>query len=231
MKAMNKKKNLLQVEHLSKSFGEQEVLKDLSFELEEGLSVSIEGPSGSGKSTFLNILGTLDLPDSGTVLFKGQNLALLSDSERSVFRNKHIGFVFQMHHLLPQCTVMENVLLPALGTSASKTDRATVQRAREILDSLGMTEHSHKFPAQLSGGECQRTAFARALINQPELILADEPTGSLDQESAEKLGDELIKLNRVFRTTLIVVTHSAALAQKMQKRYALKNKSLQSLNH
>lgn len=231
MKAMNKKKTILQVEHLSKSFGEQEVLKELSFELEEGLSVSIEGPSGSGKSTFLNILGTLDLPDRGRVLFKGQNLALLSEAERAFFRNKHIGFVFQMHYLLPQCTVLENVLLPALGVHASKTDQATIQRAREILDSLGMIEHSHKFPAQLSGGECQRTAFARALINQPELILADEPTGSLDQESAEKLGNELIKLNRHFHTSLIVVTHSGTLAQKMQKRYALNNKGLQSLNH
>lgn len=228
---MNKKKTILQVEHLSKSFGEQEVLKELSFELEEGLSVSIEGPSGSGKSTFLNILGTLDLPDRGRVLFKGQNLALLSETERAFFRNKHIGFVFQMHYLLPQCTVLENVLLPALGAHASRADQATIQRAREILDSLGMIEHSHKFPAQLSGGECQRTAFARALINQPELILADEPTGSLDQESAEKLGNELIKLNQLFHTSLIVVTHSGTLAKKMQKRYALHNKGLQSLNH
>ena len=206
---------ILKVENISKRYDSQIVLDSVSFEIEKGNSAAIVGPSGSGKTTFLNIIGALDVPDSGSVIFNNQNLRSLSENEKSAFRNKHIGFVFQMHYLLPQLTVFENVLIPTLTYTNKADKQAAEKRATLLLDTLGMINHRDKLLGQLSGGECQRTAFARALINQPELILADEPTGSLDAKVADTLSSELIRLNKEFGTTLLVVTHSEHLAQKM----------------
>jgi ABC-type lipoprotein export system ATPase subunit len=223
---INQNMSILKFENISKSFGNQLIINELSVEIQQGETVAIVGPSGSGKTTFLNIAGALDVADSGKVLFKNQDISSMSENERSTFRNKNIGFVFQQHYLLPQCTVLENVLIPTL-TYSNKTDKlAAAKRAEELLEKLGMLEHRHKLPGQLSGGECQRTAFVRALINEPELILADEPTGSLDEESAAKLSLELIQLNKELNTTLIVVTHSMNLAQQMNTVLQLRNHNL-----
>ena len=225
-KEINKIVPVLKFENISKSFGNQLILNNLSIEIEKGDTVAIVGPSGSGKTTFLNIVGALDVADSGKVLFKNQDISSMTEKERSEFRNKNIGFVFQQHYLLPQCTVLENVLIPTL-TYTNKADKLeAAKRAEHLLEKLGMFEHRHKLPGQLSGGECQRTAFVRALINEPELILADEPTGSLDEESAAKLSSELIQLNKELNTTLIVVTHSMNLAQQMNTVLFLKQHNL-----
>jgi len=223
---INKIVPILKFENISKSFGSQLILKNLSIEIQKGDTVAILGPSGSGKTTFLNIAGALDVADSGKVLFNNQDISSMSEKERNAFRNKNIGFVFQQHYLLPQCTVLENVLIPTL-TYTNKADKLkAAKRAEQLLEKLGMFEHRHKLPGQLSGGECQRTAFVRALINEPELILADEPTGSLDEESAAKLSSELIQLNKELITTLIVVTHSMNLAEQMNTVLFLKQHNL-----
>lgn len=214
---------ILVFENIRKSYSNQLILNDVNIEIFKGEKLAIVGPSGSGKTTFLNIAGALDVPDSGKVLFNNADISKLSETERSVFRNKHVGFVFQHHYLLPQCTVLENVLLPTLTYSDKNDVKSAKIRALDLLEKLGMSAHSNKLPSQLSGGECQRTAFARALINQPELILADEPTGSLDEENAEKLADELIRLNTEFKTTLLVVTHSNKLATQMERVLHLKH--------
>ena len=225
-KEINKIVPVLKFENISKSFGNQLILNNLSIEIHKGETVAILGPSGSGKTTLLNIAGALDVADSGKVLFNNQDISSMSEKERSAFRNKNIGFVFQQHYLLPQCTVLENVLVPTL-TYTNKVDKlAVAKRAEVLLEKLGMLEHRHKLPGQLSGGECQRTAFVRALINEPELILADEPTGSLDEESAAKLSSELIQLNKELNTTLIVVTHSMKLAEQMNTVLFLKQHNL-----
>jgi ABC-type lipoprotein export system ATPase subunit len=218
--------SILKFENISKSFGNQLILNNISIEIQKGETVAIVGPSGSGKTTFLNIAGALDVADSGKVLFNNQDISSYNEKQRSDFRNKNIGFVFQQHYLLPQCTVFENILTPTL-TYSNKADKlAAANRAEVLLEKLGLIEHRNKLPGQLSGGECQRTAFARALINQPELILADEPTGSLDEESATKLTKELISLNNDFNTTLIVVTHSMKLAEQMNTVLFLKQHNL-----
>lgn len=217
---------MLKAINLYKSFGNQLILDNASFEISKGSTAAIVGPSGSGKTTFLNIAGTLDVPDAGSVFFNDRDISLMTDDERSDFRNKHIGFVFQMHYLLPQCSALENVLLPTLTYINNADKIAARKRAEELMDRLGIIAHKDKLPGQLSGGECQRTAFARALINQPELILADEPTGSLDEESAANLSTELISLNKELNTTLIVVTHSMELAGKMNDIWHLKKHKL-----
>lgn len=217
---------LLKFDNISKSYGNQCILKHFSLEIEKGESLAIVGPSGSGKTTFLNIAGALDIPDTGNILFNNLDISRMTDNERSAFRNKNVGFVFQMHYLLPQCTVFENVLIPTLTYNNTSDKINAVNRAKVLLERLGMMEHRDKLPGQLSGGECQRTAFVRALINQPELILADEPTGSLDEESAAVLSSELINLNKELNTTLIVVTHSIKLAEQMNRVLYFKNHQL-----
>lgn len=212
---------MLSTEQLSKAYEHQQVLRNVNFSIQKGESAAIVGPSGTGKTTLLNIVGTLDVPDSGKVLFKGEDISKLNEQQRTQFRNRHIGFVFQMHHLLPQCTVLENVLIPTLTISDKNARTALRKRASELLELVGMAAHSNKLPGQLSGGECQRTAFARALIHQPELILADEPTGSLDEESAEVLTNKLLQLNNELNTTLIVVTHSLQLASRLDSMWQL----------
>ncbi len=197
------------------------VLKDISLQIARGESIAVVGPSGSGKSTLLNIIGSLDRPSAGEVIFEGQNLADLNESDLAEFRNRKIGFVFQLHHLLPQCTVLENVLIPTLAFKSIETSNVLEDRAKKLLDKVGLSGHADHRPGQLSGGEQQRVAVVRAMINKPQLILADEPTGSLDQEAAENLGELLVSLNREEDVTLIVVTHSLKLADHMDKIYNL----------
>jgi lipoprotein-releasing system ATP-binding protein len=208
------------------------VLNQLGLTVARGASLAIIGPSGSGKSTLLQIIGTLDRATSGEVLLEGKNLATLTDLEVAAVRNQQIGFVFQAHYLLPQCTVLENVLVPTLARNNSeirnpKSEMETAAaRAERLLKRVGLGERLHHRPGQLSGGERQRAAVVRALINRPQLLLADEPTGALDQTSATALGQLLVELNQEEGVTLIVVTHALDLAKRMQRVMELQNGKL-----
>jgi len=206
---------------------QRDVLADISIKIDAGDSVAIVGPSGSGKSTLLNIIGTLDAPSSGIVLFKGEDVAGFDEKRLAKTRSRGIGFVFQFHHLLPQLSLIENVLLPAIPLQGKANGKAISERAMELLDSVGLAERVHQRPGQLSGGECQRAALVRALINRPELILADEPTGSLDQDSAAQLGDLLLDINKKHNVAIVVVTHSLTLAEKMKSIYRLSHGKLE----
>ena len=211
----------LVVENLTRRFptrgGALSVLRGVSLTMNAGEAVAVTGPSGSGKSTLLQIIGTLDEPTAGTVTLDGVNPFRLREAELAAFRNRKIGFVFQDHHLLPQCTVLENVLIPTLVTPG--LDRAqTEQAARQLLDQVGLAQRLDHRPAELSGGERQRVAIARALILKPPLLLADEPTGNLDRKTAREIADLLMALHRAAKTILIVVTHSAELAATLPKR-------------
>jgi len=197
------------------------VLDKISLEIEQGESAAIVGPSGSGKSTLLNIIGTLDRPTNGQVLLEGRDIAQLDEKQLASARNRQIGFVFQAHHLLPQCTVLENVLVPTLVCDDAALRESAPERAQRLLKRVGLGERTHHRPGQLSGGERGRAAVVRALINQPRLLLADEPTGSLDRAAGEELARLLLDLNREERVTLIVVTHATDLAQKMGRRFQL----------
>lgn len=208
---------MLHVDHLYKSYPTPaeplEVLSDVSFELEDGQSLAIVGPSGAGKSTLLQILGTLDRPTSGSVTLAGCNPFALAPNDLAGFRNRKIGFIFQDHHLLPQLTVMENVLIPALASGTPTQDDQS--RAEELLQRVGLSTRTTHLPGELSGGERERVAVARALLNRPALILADEPTGNLDRRTADSIADLLLELQRDEQAILITVTHSQALAEKM----------------
>ena len=224
---------LLKLENISKSFGagdettRRNVLKALSFDMNEGESVAILGPSGSGKTTLLNIIGSLDFPDEGYVKFRDKKITDLPNRELDEFRNQKIGFVFQFHHLLPQCTLLENVLIPSLmiRDKAIRTERA--ERAERLLKRVGIWDHRDKLPGKMSGGECQRAAVVRAIINQPALLLADEPTGALDGENVEIMIDLLTDLNKNDGLALMVVTHSRILASKMSKTYIIQDGKLE----
>jgi ABC-type lipoprotein export system ATPase subunit len=217
---------LLKLENISKSYSKERVILDqLSLEINAGERIAIVGPSGSGKTTLLNLIGTLDRPDSGKMFFENQDLSGFSDQKLAQFRNEKIGFVFQMHHLLPQLTLLENILLPTL-TDKKLQGNETLERAQKLIKRMGLSEVSHQKPSELSGGECQRTAVARALINRPGLILADEPTGALDHKSSGILADLLVELNKEEGVTLIVVTHSLELAKKMERIYLLESGKL-----
>jgi lipoprotein-releasing system ATP-binding protein len=219
----------LLVNHLGKDYptrsGPLVVLRDISLELQRGEAMAVMGPSGSGKSTLLHILGTLDRPTSGTVQLAERDPFALSEPELADFRNRHIGFVFQDHHLLPQCSVLENVLIPTLV--ARDGPAASEALARKLLDRVGLSGRLEHRPAELSGGERQRVAVARALIRQPMLLLADEPTGNLDRRSAQAVGELLLELQRQEQTTLVVVTHSAELARTFPRRLEMADGSLQ----
>ena len=191
------------------------VLKEVSLEVAAGESLAIVGPSGSGKSTLLQIMGTLDRPTSGSVALDGQDLGALDEQQLAAVRNRQIGFVFQAHYLLPQCSVLENVLVPTLACAEARLRDGAGERAERLLQRVGLGERKSHRPGELSGGERQRVAVVRALINQPQLLLADEPTGSLDHTSAQQLGQLLLELNREEGVTLIVVTHALDLAQRM----------------
>jgi ABC-type lipoprotein export system ATPase subunit len=198
------------------------VLDGIGLRVDAGESLAVVGPSGCGKSTLLNIIGGLDRPTSGTVTLEGRDLVGLSEDALADLRNSLIGFVFQQHHLLPQCTVLENVLLPTLAARRSRAQRqADAARAETLLERVGLADRRNHRPGQLSGGESQRAAVVRALINRPRLLLADEPTGSLDHASARALGDLLVALNRAEGVALVVVTHSLELAGRMGAGYAL----------
>jgi len=199
------------------------VLDGIDFELANGASASVVGPSGSGKSTLLNLIGALDTPSSGHVFLEGQDLATCSSDELAEIRNRKVGFVFQAHHLLPQCNVWENVLIPTLAASNEVLRDGAPDRARRLLERVGLGARLHHRPSQLSGGERQRVAVVRALINEPRILLADEPTGSLDRVSAEQLGELLAEMNRELGVALLVVTHSVELAHRMQRRLELRD--------
>lgn len=219
---------LLELRSVSKSYPGPTpvpVLREAELTVIPGESVAIVGPSGSGKSTLLNLLGTLDTPDSGSVWFEGRDLTGLSPKELANLRNRRIGFIFQNHHLLPQCTVLENVLVPTLAEQRSAPS-ASVARARQLLDRVGLGHRMDHTPGRLSGGERQRTAVVRALINSPALLLADEPTGALDRVSAGEITRLLTELNRTDELTLIVVTHSAELAGRMGRAVELRDGQL-----
>jgi len=222
---------LLKVENLSKEYstpaGPLRIVSDVSLTLPPGSAVSIMGPSGSGKSTLLYMIGALEPPSSGKVTLKGQNPFLLNAKELAAFRNQQIGFVFQDHCLLPQCSVIENVLTPTMVAAVANGE--PTRRATELLKQVGLSERLDHRPAQLSGGEKQRAALARALIMKPQLLLCDEPTGNLDQKSAEMVADLLLETHQNAGTILIVVTHSKELAARFPQRFELKNQHLEPL--
>ncbi len=201
------------------------ILDNISLELQPGASIAITGPSGSGKSTLLNLMGLLDTPSRGHILFDNVDMAGLSSDQMARMRSTKIGFVFQLHHLLPQCTVLENVLVPTLAVKNISAVQSR-QRALELLEVVGLKGLINQYPAALSGGERQRTAVVRALINQPGVILADEPTGSLDSDSAQMLIELLSNLNREQKVTLVLATHNSALARQMGQLYNLNNGTL-----
>lgn len=224
---------ILTLTNISKSFLQRGVVLDnLNLEVEEGDSVSISGPSGSGKTTLLHIIGLLDRPDSGEVLFRGKPVLKYSPDESALYRNKNIGFVFQDHLLLPYLTIFENILLPLLASKISDEDfRRKADRAKQMMETTGITGISGKYPYQISGGEAQRATLIRALVNQPSILLADEPTGSLDRKNAENLGDLLTGLNRDYGITLILATHSDSLARRMKVHYNLSEGKLIDSNN
>jgi lipoprotein-releasing system ATP-binding protein len=213
---------MLEVRNLSKEYpmpGQPlRVLTEINFSLRAGTAVSIVGPSGSGKSTLLYILGALEPPTAGQVLLGGKNPYEMDEKTLAAFRNESIGFVFQDHHLLPQCTVLENVLLPTL---VSQPDASVQKRARDLLDEVGLSPRIHHRPQELSGGERQRVALARALIRRPQLVLCDEPTGNLDHASAEAITSLLLDLHKNQQNILIVVTHNLDVAARFRLRYRL----------
>lgn len=219
---------MLTLTNITKSFAAVDgvaptpVLRDVSLTVADGESVAIVGPSGSGKSTLLHIIGTLDTPTAGKVMLDDQELTAMNADELALVRNAQIGFIFQAHHLLPQCSVLENVLIPTLvhRKGGAKDVEA---RARKLLERVGLSHRLSHRPAQLSGGESQRVAVVRALINQPKLLLADEPTGALDQATAQTLAQLLIDLNKEEGVTLIVVTHALDLAQRMGRTVKIRD--------
>jgi len=225
---------ILKLEKISKIYFNESgnrqriILDHLDLQVNSGEKIAIVGPSGSGKTTLLNLIGTLDKADSGKIFVEGTDIADLNDKKLAEFRNKKIGFVFQLHHLLPQLTLTENILLPTLADKNLDTKEASL-RAQRLIKRLGLSAVAHQRPAELSGGECQRTAVARALINQPRLLLADEPTGALDHQSAFNLIDLLAEVNSEEGVALIVVTHSMEVAQKMDTIYSLEDGRLLTL--
>ncbi len=202
---------MIKVENIVKSFGSLTVLKGVTVEIPEKKVVAIVGPSGAGKTTLLQIMGTLSLPDSGNVYMNGENLSLMRDKQLAKFRNTHIGFVFQFHHLLPEFTALENVCMPAL--IAGKNMSSSQEKAKELLDFLGLSHRLTHKPSELSGGEQQRVAVARALINNPLVVLADEPSGNLDSHNKEELHNLFFKLRDQMGQTFVVVTHDKDLAR------------------
>lgn len=222
---------MLKVDNVTKTYptprGELPILAGVSLTLERGQAAAIMGPSGSGKSTLLYIVGALEQPSSGTVTLDGTNPYVLNERDQAAFRNQHIGFVFQDHSLLPQCSVLENVLAPTLVASGGRANAADDEkRAREILGQVGLSERLDHRPGELSGGEKQRAAIARALIRNPTLLLCDEPTGNLDVSIADAVADLLLRLHAAHHTILIVVTHSPALADRFPARYRMAGRAL-----
>jgi lipoprotein-releasing system ATP-binding protein len=200
------------------------ILKNISFDVKKGESVAIVGASGSGKTTLLHLMGGLDSPTSGKIIFKGLDITLMDEGQRALFRNKYIGFVFQFHHLLPEFSVLENVAMPLLIRGLSK--KVAYKKAEEIIELIGMGSKQHQMVPTLSGGERQLVAIARALVIEPEVILADEPTGNLDYANARKVGDILHRLNQEMGIAIVMVTHNIELASRLERTLSLKNGKL-----
>lgn len=201
---------MIELDNITRSFGALQVLKGISLKVDKGEVVSITGPSGAGKTTLLQIMGSLDRPDGGRVLYNGQDITRMGEKELSAFRNRHIGFVFQFHQLLPEFTAQENIMIPML--IAGNGMKQASQRAKELLEMLGLAERAQHKPSELSGGEKQRIAVARALANQPDVILADEPSGSLDTKNKEELHKLFFNLRDKLGQTFVIVTHDESLA-------------------
>ncbi len=201
---------MIEIENLAKRFGNLEVLKGISLKVKKGEVISIVGPSGAGKTTLLQLIGTLDKPNSGSIRFNGEELTKMSEKRLAKFRNKHIGFVFQFHQLLPEFTALENIIIPALIAGSNRKEAE--KEAMELLRILGIEERAHHKPSEMSGGENQRVAVARALINHPDVILADEPSGSLDSKNKDELHRLFFDLRDRFGQTFIIVTHDEGLA-------------------
>jgi len=223
---------MLELVDITKGYGSPDkpgyvpVLKSLSLKLSVGQSMAVLGPSGCGKSTLLNIIGALDKPSSGQARFMEQALTTLDDEKLAFIRNQEIGFVFQMHHLLPHLTVLENVLIPTLAYPDKSKSKFLQERARALIEKMDISECMDRRPGELSGGQRQRAAVARALINSPKLLLADEPTGSLDHETAVSVMNLLSDLNQTENTALVVVTHAADLAQQFERVFTLRDGKL-----
>lgn len=219
---------MLKLKGISKTFQQRGlVLNNLDLEVKQGESISIMGPSGSGKTTLLNIIGLLDKPDSGTLLFKDEPVINYTGDEAAAYRNRNIGFIFQDHHLLPYLTIYDNIILPTLAYRHSASKSAALEKhARELMEKVGISLLGPKYPVQISGGEAQRAAIVRALVNSPSLLLADEPTGALDLKNSEILGTLLMELNKETGITLIIATHSQLLAGKMSHRMQLEDGKL-----
>lgn len=220
-------KQLVALNSVSKRYGDRVILDSVNLSLDAGERLAIVGPSGSGKSTLLNIIGLLDQPDDGTYAMKGSPTAGMSENAKAALRSKEIGFIFQLHHLLPQLSVLENVTFPAHALTKQPNWDEVNARGRDLLDKVGLKDQEAKFPAQLSGGERQRVAVVRALINQPKLLLADEPTGALDRTNADSLTNLLLDLNKSEGIALVVVTHDSTIAQAIGAVAQIDNGSLQ----
>jgi lipoprotein-releasing system ATP-binding protein len=218
---------ILSADSISKSFSKGSetisVFQDLSLEVEAGDLITIIGPSGAGKSTLLNILGTLDTPDSGTVSIRGERTDTMEDADLANLRNTSLGFVFQFHHLLPEFTALENIIIPA---EINQRQDSSQQKALELLDYVGLADRKNHYPSELSGGERSRVAVLRALINDPDIVFADEPTGNLDAENAQKLMDLIQQLNRDRNQAFLIATHNADVADIGTRKLVLKDRSL-----
>ncbi len=212
---------MIEVQRICKSFGSLQVLKGIDLTIGKGEVVSIVGPSGAGKTTLLQIMGTLDKPDSGKVIFEGKDVTRYSDRKLSDFRNKNIGFVFQFHQLLPEFTALENTMIPALIGKKSKANAE--KDAKRILDLMGMSDRTHHKPSELSGGEKQRVAVARALINNPIIVFADEPSGSLDTENKDELHSLFFELRDELQQTFVIVTHDTQLAELTDRTICMRD--------
>ena len=218
---------MIQINNITKSFGSLQVLKGISLHINKGEVVSIVGPSGAGKTTLLQIIGTLDRPDGGQVVIDGINTTRLSTDKLSDFRNQHLGFVFQFHQLLPEFTAIENIMIPAFIAGRSRSEAR--RRAEELLDFMGLADRATHKPAELSGGEKQRVAVARALVNNPEVILADEPSGSLDSKNKEELHRLFFDLRDKFGQTFVIVTHDEGLAQITDRTIHLRDGQIEGV--
>lgn len=212
---------MIKTQNIKKFYGDLQVLKGVDIEIKQGEIVSIVGSSGAGKTTFLQILGTLDLPDEGHIFFNNEDVSQLKKKQLALFRNKNVGFIFQFHHLLPEFTALENVCLP--GFIANKSKKETQEKALKLLNRLGLANRANHKPNELSGGEQQRVSVARALINDPKLILADEPSGNLDSQNAKELHQLFFDLRNEFNQTFVIVTHNEELAEMADRKLIMKD--------